>query len=73
MNETELNALLYLVLIIGSLILTLGIGVYTFRRQNVTGVRPFGLVLLLEASWTLGIILELISINLEGKIFWDNI
>ena len=55
-----------------SLAISLGIGVYTWRRRNVTGATAFAVVALAQASWTLGFILELISPSIEVKVFWDD-
>lgn len=66
-------ALLYLVPYIISLAITTGVGVYAWQRRSVAGAKPFALYALLQTVATLGYVLELVSPDLEGKIFWDNV
>jgi PAS domain S-box-containing protein len=56
-----------------SLILSIGVGVYAWRRRDVPGAMPFALVAWAEASWTLGYVIELVSPSLGAKVFWDNV
>jgi PAS domain S-box-containing protein len=52
--------------------ISLGVGVYCWRRHAETGAMPYALVAFSQALWTFGYTLELASPSLEGKIFWDN-
>jgi signal transduction histidine kinase len=45
---------------------------YCWQRHEVNGAREYAVVALSQSLWTIGLIFELISPNLEGKIFWDN-
>src|SRR4051812_1576044 len=45
---------------------------YCWQRHEVSGAREYAAVALSQSLWTIGLIFELISPNLEGKIFWDN-
>ena len=67
------RTLLYLIPYFISLIMSLGVGIYTLRRRSVAGAAPFAFVAMSQAAWTLGFIFELISPGLEAKIFWDNV
>lgn len=64
--------LLYLLPYIISLIVSVGVGTYAWRRREVAGARAYAWVTFSQASWILGYILELLSPGLGGKIFWDN-
>jgi PAS domain S-box-containing protein len=55
-----------------SLVLSVGIGIYAWRRKDVPGATPFALTTCAEAVWTVGYVLELVSPGLHGKISWDN-
>jgi signal transduction histidine kinase len=45
---------------------------YCWQRHEINGAREYAVVTLSQSLWTIGLILELISPNLDGKIFWDN-
>ena len=72
MDQHGYDVAIYLMPIVMSLILTIGLGLLAYSRRRVTGGRYFSVFLLLEAAWTFGYIFELLSPTLEGKIFWDN-
>ncbi|HNB53400.1 MAG TPA: histidine kinase N-terminal 7TM domain-containing protein [Anaerolineales bacterium] len=55
-----------------SLMISLGIAVYAWRRREVESAAVFAILCLSEAFWTFGYIYELTSHTLAGKIFWDN-
>jgi signal transduction histidine kinase len=68
----ELSAtLLPLAYLVSSLISTL-IAWYCWQRHEVNGAREYAVVALSQSLWTIGLIFELISPNLDDKIFWDN-
>jgi diguanylate cyclase (GGDEF)-like protein/PAS domain S-box-containing protein len=46
---------------------------YCWRRRERPGVLAFALVAACEALWTLGVIFEVASPTLAGKLFWDNL
>jgi signal transduction histidine kinase len=45
---------------------------YCWQRHEVNGAREYAGVALSESLWTVGLMLELTSPSLGGKIFWDN-
>ena len=67
------QTLLYLIPYVISLVISTGVGLYAWRRRELTGAAAYAWVALSQASWTLGYIFELASPSLESKIFWDNI
>jgi PAS domain S-box-containing protein len=68
MNREEV---LYLAPYIFSLLLSLGIFVYTWRHRQVRGARAYSWFVAGQTLTILGFIFELISPNLEIKIVWD--
>ena len=69
MNQELLPFLLPYIL---SVVISLSVAVYAWRRRAVRGAFPYGWVAFGQAIWTLGYILELASPRLEGKHFWDD-
>lgn len=67
------STLPYLLPYILSLAISLGVGIYAWRRRDVAGASAYAWVALSQASWTLGYIFELASPSLAGKICWDNV
>ncbi len=67
------QSLLYLISYLVSMITSMGISIYAWRRRRTIGAFPFALVALTQAVWTLGYVFELASPSLEAKIFWDNL
>jgi PAS domain S-box-containing protein len=63
---------LYLLPYIISFGISLGVGLYAWRRKAVKGALGYAWVALSQASSTLGFIFELVSPTIEGKIFWDD-
>lgn len=55
-----------------ALLVTIGIGVYAWRRRDVPGAAVFAGYILAESSWTLGYIFELASDSQKAKVFWDD-
>jgi PAS domain S-box-containing protein len=45
---------------------------YCWQCHEVNGAREYAVVALSQSLWTIGLIFELTSPDLEGKIFWDN-
>ncbi|HPN53529.1 MAG TPA: histidine kinase N-terminal 7TM domain-containing protein [Anaerolineaceae bacterium] len=72
MDQHLYDRLFYLLPILGSLMLALGLAILAYRRRHIPGGFLFAIFLLAEASWIGGYILELLSPSLEGKIFWDD-
>jgi two-component system cell cycle sensor histidine kinase/response regulator CckA len=65
-------AALYVIVCILSFAISIGVGVWCALRRGVPGARAYSFVALVSASWTLGLLLELQSMDLAGKVFWDN-
>ena len=65
--------LLYLVPYLFSLLLSLGISLYTWRHRHILGAGIYALFVSGQTLTILGFILELISPALEDKIFWDKV
>jgi PAS domain S-box-containing protein len=68
----NLATLPYLLPYLLSLSISLGVGVYALRRRRVAGAGAFGMLGLLQAAYTLGYTLELVSPTLQAKHFWDD-
>jgi signal transduction histidine kinase len=45
---------------------------YCWQRHEVNGAREYAVVALSQSLWTIGLVFELTSPELDGKIFWDN-
>jgi PAS domain S-box-containing protein len=56
-----------------ALLLELSVAAYALRRHQTRGALLFALMVLCQAWWTLGYVLEIGTPSLEGKIFWDNL
>ena len=63
----------YLIPYVISFVISTSLAVYTWRRRYVVGAGPYTVYALAQASWTLGYIFELVSPNLDTKVFWDSI
>lgn len=66
------QTLLYLIPYLASGAISLGVGLYAWRRRAI-GAMPYAVSTLGSALWTLGFILELLNPSLAGKVFWDNV
>lgn len=55
-----------------SLLISLTVGGYAWKRRSEIGAFSYAFVAFSQGLWTCGYILELLSPDLEGKIFWDN-
>jgi PAS domain S-box-containing protein len=65
------DELFYLTPYLLSLLLLVGIFLYTWRHRYIRGARPFTWLVAGQTLTTLGFIFELVSTNLEAKTFWD--
>ena len=63
----------YLVPFLISLAIAVGMGLYTWRHRAVSGATSWTAVALSQALWILGYIFEIISPNLEDRVFWDDV
>lgn len=70
MNKTEL---IYLLPLIISVAISIGIWFYSWKRRAVVGASAFTWFVLAEIIYTFGYVFELLSQKIEGKIFWGNI
>ena len=66
-------AALYLIPYFLSCAISLGVGLYAWRRREENAAAPFAWIAVSQGITTLGYILELLSPTLRGKIFWDNL
>ena len=64
--------LLYLLPYIISLLISLGVTVYSWHRRSVKGAKEYSFVAFAQFIWIFGFICELIVSSLKAKIFWDN-
>lgn len=62
---------IYLIPYFASLMLALGVFVYTWSRRSAQGAAAFAWHTAGQSLWIAGFILELISIHLSEKMFWD--
>ena len=64
---------LFLTPYILSLLISLGVLIYTRRHRHVQGANAYSWYVLGQSIWIFGYILELVTPSLKGKIFWDQI
>jgi len=62
----------YLFPYIMALLLSLSVAHYTWRRRSVPTTSTFAWYAFAQTAMVLGFILELLSPELKGKVFWDN-
>ncbi|MBW8012366.1 MAG: PAS domain S-box protein [Chloroflexi bacterium] len=62
----------YLIPYIASFIISMIVGLLTFQRRKVAGAGAYAWVVFSQALWTFGYVFELVSPDLENKIFWDD-
>jgi PAS domain S-box-containing protein len=67
-----MGKLIYLVPYITSLVISIAVLIYAWRRRSVIGATAFAFLALGQVVWTFGYILELLNPTLEGKVIWDN-
>jgi PAS domain S-box-containing protein len=71
-NRMAIDTVIYLLPYILSVIISTSVGIVTWKRRSIAGAHAYSIFALLQASWTLGYIFELLSSNQAAKIFWDN-
>lgn len=69
----NVSMLLYLVPYFGSLVLSLGILFFAWRRRGAPGTKAYIWYASAQSLWIFGFIVELITPTLPLKIFWDGI
>ena len=67
------RAVIGLIPYILSFLFSVGIGIFAWGRRTVVGASEMAAFTWAQASMTLGFIFELLSQNIEDKLFWDNI
>ena len=72
-NPSVQEIILGLLPYLASLVITLSIAIFTFRRRSSIGAGSFSFMIFLEAFWTAGYIVSLVVPELKDKIFWDGI
>ena len=50
-----------------------GVAFYAWQKRQVRGTRPFLLLVLSQALWTIGYAFELASPTVQEKVFWDDV
>jgi putative nucleotidyltransferase with HDIG domain len=65
--------ILYLLPYLSSLVLSLGITIYAWEHRQVQGGRAYATLASAQTLTIFGFILELLSPDLSGKLFWDKI
>ena len=65
------SEIFYLLPYIVSLVLSLGILYYTWERRSAKGVTAFTWYTAGQTLWVLGFVIELLTPDLYGKMFWD--
>jgi diguanylate cyclase (GGDEF)-like protein/PAS domain S-box-containing protein len=63
----------FLILLAGSVIISLGLSLYAFTRRDVPGSIAFAIMLLGESVWAFSTAYEIAMPNLSNKLIWDNI
>jgi PAS domain S-box-containing protein len=69
----NLSILKFIAPILGSILVTTWVGAIIILRRKVRGARSFSLVVLLELVNLVGLLFEIFSPTLNGKMFFDNI
>lgn len=67
------SELIYLLPNFFSLALSLGVLYHTWRRRKAKGATTFAWYIAAQTLWIFGFIIELITPDLYGKIFWDGL
>ncbi len=67
------SKILYVIPYLISFALSVGVGIYAWRRRHVVAARTFAAYTFAEASMTLFYIVELFSVGVQAKIFWDDL
>jgi hypothetical protein len=56
-----------------SLLITLGVAYYCWRRRSVNGALPYMVVALSQTFMTTAYLCEVLAPDLKSKIFWDDL
>lgn len=67
------SEILYLLPYLFSLILPLGITIYVWEHRRVQGASAYAILTSTQTLIIIGFILELLSSDLSGKLFWDKV
>jgi len=62
----------YIILLIASMVISIAVGIYAFRKADGSAVRFFAILTVFQALWTVGNLFEIFSSSLTQKLFWDN-
>ncbi|MCJ7625566.1 MAG: PAS domain S-box protein, partial [Anaerolineaceae bacterium] len=63
----------FIILLAGSVIISLGLSLYAFARRDVPSSITFAFMLIGEAIWAFSTAYEIAMPNLNNKLIWDNI
>ena len=55
-----------------SFLISFGVGIITLQRKSFRGAKLFAILVFLEAEWTLAYIFQVVSQDLQMKLFWNN-
>ena len=55
-----------------SFLISLGVGIIALHRMSFRGAKLFAVLVFLEAEWVLTYILQVVSQDLQMKLFWNN-
>jgi hypothetical protein len=64
---------LFLLLLVLTVLVSLGFAVYALRRRDIPGAVFFALIVLASAAYTAGYACELFVSGLAAKLFWDTV
>ncbi|HOI09500.1 MAG TPA: histidine kinase N-terminal 7TM domain-containing protein, partial [Myxococcota bacterium] len=53
-----------------TLALTIFLGLYSWRRRHITGARAYAFACALSTLWVLGVILEILAVDLAVQVHW---
>jgi PAS domain S-box-containing protein len=55
-----------------SITVSTAVAIFAWKRRSIAGAGAYSILALLQASWTLGYVFELLASSLHAKVFWDN-
>src|SRR5687768_7094059 len=55
-----------------SLVLTTTLGIYAYRQRHLPAASTFAVLMFAMSIWTFCYVMELLTVTLEGKIFWTS-
>lgn len=67
------NLIVYFLPYVISLLVPLGVGIYSFRHRSVNGALQYGWIALNRFVGNLAFVLEMMNKTLNGKIFWHSV